>query len=609
MEATRMDARTFGNDIAHIDLSSGTIEKRPAPREWVEKYIGGRGLGVRYVLENGVDVDPLSPENILCFMNGPLSGTEASMSGRWAAVTKSPLTGTVTDSHQGGWTAARVRWAGFDGLVFEGRASHPVYVFIEDGRIEIRDARDSWGLGIHDTIALYRERYGSKNLSVNAIGQAGENQSRFAVWLNEDDRAFGRGGTGAVGGSKNLKAIVIRAGNKKSDVPEKDRWIAVRKQALDAIRDENNITSPKKGGLSVYGTNVLMNVTNGIGALGVRNSQLTSFGERAETLSGEYVVEHLLSDDPTCHACPVACKKEVEIKDGPWKGLKMESVEYEPAWSLGANCDVDDIRSVAKLIDQCNDFGLDPIELGNVYSVFMECSEAGLTNGESLAWGDDAKMVELTEMLALREGVGDLLADGAVAAARNLGRPEAAMAVKGQAVPAYDPRGLKGMGLGYATSNRGACHLRAYVAAAELGVVGIEADPLEWKGKGELVKTFQDLAAFSDSLDLCKFSAFAEGAEEYAAQWSAATGKACTPNDVMRAGERVYTLERYYNNLAGFREGSDTLPKRFTEEASTLSGSKGHVSELGLMLAEYYEVRGWKDGVVPEAKLRELCIP
>jgi aldehyde:ferredoxin oxidoreductase len=575
----------------------------------VRKYVGARGLGVRYVVENGADVDALSPDNILCFMNGPLSGSEVSMSGRWAAVTKSPLTGTVTDSHQGGWAGARVRWAGFDGLVFHGRAEHPVYVFIEDGRIEIRDARDSWGLGIHDTIALYQERYGAKNLSVNAIGQAGERLSRFAVWVNEDDRAFGRGGTGAVGGSKNLKAIVVRAATKKSDVPDPEAWRGARKVALDAIRDEKNITSPKKGGLSLYGTNVLMNVTNSIGALGVRNSQLTSFGDRAESLSGEYVEEHLLSGNPTCHACPVACKKEVEIKDGPWKGLKMESVEYEPAWALGSNCDVDDIRAVAKLIDQCNDYGLDPIELGNVYSVFMECSDRGATNGESLAWGDDAAMIELTQRLAMREGIGDALADGAVRAAAHFGHPELAMAVKGQAVPAYDPRGLKGMGLGYATSNRGACHLRAYVAAAELGVIGIEADPLEWKGKGELVRIFQDLAAFSDSLDLCKFSAFAQGADEYALQWESATGEACSAEDVMKAGERVYNLERYYNNLAGFREGSDTLPKRFTEEASTLSGSKGHVSELDQMLEEYYAVRGWKDGVVPEEKLRALEIP
>jgi aldehyde:ferredoxin oxidoreductase len=604
-----VEIRRFGEAMAHIDLTSGQIEMRPAPVDWVRKYIGARGLGVRYVLEAGPGVEPFSPDNLLCFINGPLSGTETSMSGRWACVTKSPLTGTVTDSHQGGWTAARVRWAGFDGLIFRGRSPKPVYAFIEDGRIELRDASGVWGRGIHETVAFFEQRYGKKNLSVSAIGPAGESRCRFAAWVNEDDRAFGRGGTGAIGGDKNLKAIVIRASAQKSRDVDPEAWKTVRREALDAIRDEKNITSPKKGGLSVYGTNVLMNVTNSIGALGARNSQLTSFGERAEKISGEHVQQTILVDDPTCHACPVACKKEVEITEGPWKGLRMESVEYEPAWALGSNCDNDDIASIAKLIDQCNDLGMDPIELGNVLSMYMEASERGFVDGAGLAWGDTGAMVALTEAIARRTGVGDLLAEGPAIAATRLGHPEIAMAVKGQAVPAYDPRGLKGMGLGYATSNRGACHLRAYVAAAELGVVAIESDPLAWQGKGQLVKTFQDLHAFSDSLDLCKFSAFAEGAQEYASQYAVARGEAVGPEDVMLAGERIYNLERYYNNLAGFREGSDTLPARFTTEPSTMPGSKGHVSELEQMLVEYYAVRGWQDGVVPADKLRQLEIP
>jgi len=603
-----VDLASFGRDVVHVDLGSGAIEKRPAPLEWVQKYIGARGLGVRYLLENGPQVDPLSPENLLCFFNGPLSGSETSMSGRWACVTRSPLTGTVTDSHQGGWTAARLRWAGLDGLVFQGRAEAPVYVFIEGGRVELRDASEVWGKGIHESVRFFQERHGAKDLSVCAIGQAGERQNRFAAWLNEDDRAFGRGGTAAVGGSKHLKAIVIRAARRRSQGLDEERWKQVRRRALDTIRDEKNITAPRKGGLSVYGTNVLMNITNTIGALGVRNSQRTSFEERGERISGEYVAEHILVGNPTCHACPVACKKEVEITEGPYAGLQMESVEYEPAWSLGANCDNDDIASIAKLIDQCNDFGMDPIELGNVLSMYMEATEKGFVEGPGLAWGDHPGMLALTEEIALRRGVGDLLAEGPARAAAKLGHPELAMTVKGQAVPAYDPRGMKGMGLGYATSNRGACHLRAYVAAAELGVVPGEQDPLEWRGKGLLVKTFQDLHAFSDSLDLCKFSAFAEGPEEYASQYAAAMGREFGPQDVMDAGERVYNLERYYNNLAGFGAGSDTLPERFTREPSTHAGSKGHVSELDAMLEEYYAARGWEEGVVPEAKLRALGI-
>jgi aldehyde:ferredoxin oxidoreductase len=238
----------------------------------------------------------------------------------------------------------------------------------------------------------------------------------------------------------------------------------------------------------------------------------------------------------------------------------------------------------------------------------MEATERGYVSGEALAWGDEAAMVALTEKLALRESIGDVLAEGTARVAAHFGHPELGMEVKGQAIAAYDPRGLKGMGLGYATSNRGACHLRAYTAAAELGVVPIEADPLAWQGKGEMVKIFQDLHAFSDSLDLCKFSAFAEDAEQYAAQYGAAMGTSYSADDVMQAGERIYNLERYFNNLAGFREGSDTLPERFLKEPSTMAGSKGHVSELDQMLAEYYAARGWQDGVVPESKLRELGI-
>ncbi len=602
----------FANHTAHVDLSTGSIEYKGIPEDWARKYIGARGLGVKYVFENGPEVDPLSPDNLLCFMNGPMTGTAANMSGRLAVCTKSPLTGTVTDSHMGGWSAARMRWAGFDALFFKGKADKPVYAYLEDGKLELRDASEVWGMGIHDTVKHFQEKYGKKDLSVMSIGQAGENLIRFAGWLNEDDRAAGRGGTGCVGGSKNLKAIVIKAKKQFPKPVEKDDWKSAHSRSLSVIMDEANITSPRKGGLSVYGTNVLMNITNTIGALPTKNSQLTSFADRAEKISGEFVNDNILVNNPTCHACPVACKKEIEVKEGPYKGLRMESVEYEPAWALGANCDNDDINSVAKLIDQCNDFGMDPIELGNVFSMYMECSEKGYINGDDpLAWGDQASMVAMTEKLALRKGVGDILAEGTAGAAKKFGHPELSMDAKGQAIPAYDPRGMKGMGLGYATSNRGACHLRAYVAAAELNVMpfqGLSADPLAWEGKGNLVKIFQDIHAFSDSMDLCKFSAFAMGTDEYAQQYSAMTGLPFTSDDVLLAGERIYNLERYYNNMAGFAEGSDTLPKRFTEEASTQPGSEGHVCELDDMLTEYYAARGWDNGVVPEAKLKELEI-
>lgn len=599
----------YANRIAHVDLTKRNVEYKEVPDEWARLYIGARGLGVRFVLENGPKVDPLSPDNILCFMNGPLTGTEANMSGRMAIVTKSPLTGTVTDSHHGGWSAARLRWAGFDGLIFKGKADKPVYVYIHDEKVEILDASDVWGKGVHDTVKHFQNKYGEKDLTVIAIGQGGEHLVKFASWINENDRASGRGGTGCVGGNKNLKAVVVKAEKKMYKAADRDAWKKAHDRALATIMDEKNITSPRKGGLSVYGTNVLTNITSNMGAYPTRNSQATSFGDKAELLSGEYVKQHILVDDPTCHACPVACKKEVEIKEGPYKGLHMESLEYEPAWALGGNCGNDNVASVAKMIDLANDYGFDAIEIGDVLSAYMEASEKGYTNGTGgLKWGDYVAMVETLKKVAFREGIGDVLANGTEAAAKHFGHPEISMTVKGQGIPAYDPRGLKGMGIAYATSNRGACHLRAYTPACELGLIPLKADPLAWKGKGELTKILQDIHAFSDSLDLCKFSAFAEGMDEYVAQYSAVVGVPFTTEDGMKTGERIYNLERYYNNLAGLGEGSDYLPQRFLKEPSTMPGSKGHICELPEMLDEYYKARSWENGVVPEKKLKELQI-
>ncbi|GAP13106.1 aldehyde:ferredoxin oxidoreductase [Longilinea arvoryzae] len=599
----------YANRLAYIDLTRRNVEFKPIPEDLARKYIGGRGLGVKLVFDNGPQVDPLSPENILCFMNGPLTGSEANMSGRMAVVTKSPLTGTVTDSHHGGWSAARLRWAGFDGLVFSGKASSPVYLYIHDDKAEIMDAGAVWGKGVHETIQYFKDLYGKNDLTVIAIGPAGEHLVKYACWINEDDRASGRGGTGCVGGSKLLKAIVVKSEKKMTKALDHEAWKAAQKRALATIMDTANVTSPRKGGLSVYGTNVLMNITNSMGGLPTRNGQLTSFGAQGEKISGEYVKEHILVNDPTCHACPVACKKEVEITEGPYKGLRMESVEYEPSWSVGANCYNDDINSVAALIDAANEYGFDAIEVGVAFSCYMEATERGyVKKGEELAWGDHAAMMKLCKKIAYREGIGDLLAEGAARIAKQYGHPEMSLTVKGQAIPAYDPRGLKGMGLGYATSNRGACHLRGYSPASELGLIAFKTDPLAWEGKGALLKLLQDLHAFSDSLDLCKFSAFAEGGDEYAAQYSAYVGIPFTADDVLKTGERIYNLERYYNNLAGFREGSDTLPERFLKEPSTMPGSKGHVCELDLMLKDYYMLRGWEEGVVPEKKLKELEI-
>ncbi|TET97920.1 MAG: aldehyde ferredoxin oxidoreductase, partial [Dehalococcoidia bacterium] len=291
-----MELGGYADRIARVDLTSGAVSYEGINEENARKYIGARGLGVKYVFDNGPTVDPLSPDNLLCFMVGPLTGTDVTMSGRMAIVTKSPLTGTVIDSHHGGWSGARLRWAGFDGLLFKGRAEKPVYAYVENGEVELRDASDLWGKGVHDTVKALLDRHGEE-VSVVALRPAGENHVRNAALLHEMDRASGRGGTGAVAGSKNLKALVIKAEKDLPKPKDKDAFKDAHKQALAAIMDESKATSPRKGALSVLGTNSTMNLSNVLGALPTRNAQLTSF-PTAREISGEMVKETILVDDP-----------------------------------------------------------------------------------------------------------------------------------------------------------------------------------------------------------------------------------------------------------------------------------------------------------------------
>jgi aldehyde:ferredoxin oxidoreductase len=594
----------YANRIARVDLTRGKVEYEKPKEDDLRKYIGGRGLGVKYVLDNGPKVEAFSEENILCFMLGPLVGSEVTMSGRMALVTKSPLTGTATDSHHGGWSGARLRWAGFDGLIFRGRAAKPVYVYVENGKVTLKDASHLWGKNVHDTVKVMMGEYGEKDTSVVAIGQAGEKLVRFAAAINENDRASGRGGTGAIMGWKKLKCVVIKGAIKDKPKPARPEEFKKAVALANTAIVKGDVTGPRKGGLSVFGTNVLMNIVNEVGGLPTRNAQATQF-EHADMVSGETVKETILVGDPTCHACPVACKKEVEVKEGKYK-VRMESTEYESMWSLGANCGCSNKDAIAYMVYLTNDYGVDTIEMGNCVSVAMEASQRGLIQ-EKIQWGDADAIIDLIHRTVKREGLGDVLAEGCWRAAKKFGDEGLANQVKGQSIAAYDPRGLQGMGIGYATSNRGACHLRGYTPASEVLGVPEKTDPLAWEGKGKLLKIFQDLHAISDSFDICKFNAFAEGINEYVGQYVAMTGVDIDADGLMKAGERIYNLERYYNNLNGFTGKDDTLPEKFLNKEGS-GPAAGHVCELDKMKKEYYEARGWVDGVVPQSKLRELEI-
>ncbi|MGA3405670.1 MAG: aldehyde ferredoxin oxidoreductase family protein [Candidatus Bathyarchaeia archaeon] len=594
----------YANRIARVDLTQQKVDYGEPNEDDLKKYIGGRGLGVKYVLDNGPKVEPFSEENILCFMLGPLVGSEVTMSGRMAVVTKSPLTGTVTDSHHGGWSGARLRWAGFDGLVFRGKAKKPTYAYIEDGQVSLKNASHIWGKNVHDTVKAMMQEYGKKDISVVAIGQAGEKLVRFAAIVNENDRASGRGGTGAIMGWKRLKCLVIRGNIKNKPKPARPDEFKKAVAAASTAIVKGAVTAPRNGGLSVYGTNVLMNIVNELGALPTKNGQLTQF-EHADELSGETIKETILVNDPTCHACPVACKKEVEVKEGKYK-VHMESTEYESMWALGANCGCSNKEAIAKMVDLTNDYGVDAIETGNCLSVAMEASERGLIR-DKIQWGDPDAMIDIIHGIVKREGIGDILAEGPWRAAKTFGDEGMANQVKGQSIAAYDPRGMQGIGIGYATSNRGACHLRGYTPASEVIGVPQKTDPLGWEGKGKLLTIFQDLHAISDSFDICKFNAFSEGISEYVAQYTAMTGVQIDANGLMKTGERIYNLERYYNNLCGFTGKDDTLPEKFLKKPGS-GPAAGHVCDLDNMKKEYYEARGWVDGVVPQQRLRDLGI-
>jgi aldehyde:ferredoxin oxidoreductase len=619
----------FHDHVARVDLSEGVVNYEGVDDEDAKKYIGARGLGVKYVFDNGPDVDPLGPDNLIAFMNGPLTGTQVTMSGRIAVCTKSPIEGQITDSHHGGWSGARLKWAGFDGLLFEGKAEDPVYAYVEDGEVELRDASHLWGKGIHETADIVEEEhegeYG-KNLSIMAIGPAGENGVRYSCIVNEDDRASGRGGTGAVLGSKNVKAIVIKATTDMQKPADPETFREGHKQAMQLIQ-ESDITGPNEGGLSVYGTNVLMNLTEEMDGLPTKNARYTSTSSMhdsegtdidAERVSGENVRENILVDEPTCHSCPVACKKEVEIQTmhkGEEMNVRMESVEYESAWALGPNSGHTNRDDMVLMIDKCNDMGMDTIDTGNTLAMAMEMTEDGKFDdlGDGVDWGDSEEMIDLIERIARREGaLADHLAGGPPHLEAEFDAGDNSLAVKGQTIAAYDPRCMKGMAIGFATSNRGACHLRGYTPAAEILGIPEQVDPHEPEGKGELCAIFQNLHAISDSFDICKFNAFAEGIEEYVLQYNGMTGLDVSEEELMDAGRRIYTLERYYNNLVGFDGSDDDLPGRFVEghedAIPAQGGSEGQLAELDQLKDEYYEVRGWVDGVVPDERLAELDI-
>jgi len=540
----------------------------------------------------------LKPENKLIFMTGPLIGTYVPTAGRFHVITKSPLTGSIGDSNCGGDWGPELRFAGYDGIILEGKAPKPVYMWIHDGAVEFKSAAKLWGKGVWDTEDMIREEIGEKNAKIASIGPAGENLVLIAGIINRKHRAAGRAGVGAVMGSKNLKAIAVK-GSKKVPVANETKLREIVKKAQEMIK-ENGLTGKS---LPTLGTMVLVNVSNENGILPTRNFQ-SGYFPKADDISGETLKDKYLKENLGCWGCPIKCGRVTEVKTGPYK-IDGEGPEYESGWALSADCGIDNLEAVIKASNLCDDMGMDPISYGSTIACAMELFEKGKIPKTKLGkldlrWGAADTIVDLVEMTAHRKGFGDEIADGSMRLAKKYGAPELAMQVKGLELPAYDPRGVQGHALGYATSNRGGCHLRAYMIAPEIAGLPEKLDRFATTDKAKWVKIFQDLFAVVDSAQICKFATFALGAPEITEFINAVTGWNWTADDTMKTGERIYNLERMFINREGFTGKDDTLPKRFIETPNPIP------VRLPKLLSDYYSERGWTDGKPTPAKLKEL---
>ena len=594
----------YSGKLLRVNLSTGRIDRENLDMELALKFIGGRGLATYYITQEvEPETEPLNSTNKIIFATGPLTGSQAPTGGRYMVVTKSPLSGTIACSNSGGFWGAELKRAGYDLIIVEGKSDKPCYIHINDSTVEIKDAEKYWGKLVSETTDLLLAETRDPKARVLTIGPAGEKLALLASVMNDKYRAAGRSGVGAVMGSKNLKAIVVRGTGKLSPAREEET-----KQVLKNIRKkirENDVTGK---GLPTYGTSVLVNLINQSGIYPTNNFQQSYF-ETADKTSGETLAEKYLVKNMACFRCPIACGRYSKADD-----VEGEGPEYETVWAYGASCGVDDLPSIIKANKLCNEYGLDTISSGATIACAMELYEKGIIkpdeiDGPALKFGSGEAIVEWTRKMGAGEGFGAKLANGSYRLAEDYGVPELSMSVKKLELPAYDPRGVQGHGLQYATSNRGGCHVRGYMIAPEIVGLPEKLDPLSIEGKAVWVKIFQDLTAVIDSLGLCLFTSFALGADDYKDMFNAIVGQDWTKETLLEAGDRIWNIERNFNLKAGIAPDQDTLPRRLLTEPIPKGPCKGHVHRLPELLPEYYKERGWNEqGLPTDAKLAQLNI-
>jgi aldehyde:ferredoxin oxidoreductase len=611
---------SWAGKLLRVNLTTGECKSEALNMTWAKDYLGSRGLATKYFTEEvDAKVDPLSVDNKIIWATGPLTGTMASTGGRYTVVTKGPLTGAIACSNSGGYWGAELKFAGWDMVIFEGKSPKPVYLMIENERAQLLDASDIWGKTVWETEPAIKTKHQDPMIRVSSIGRSGENGVLYSAIVNDLHRAAGRSGVGAVMGSKNLKAIAVRGTQGVSTVKNPKAFMAATKEAKKVLAG-NAVTGQ---GLPTYGTQVLMNVINEVGALPTRNHRGVQF-EGAKDISAEAMATpratdgkaHLVTNQ-ACFGCTIACGRiskidetHFTVQNRPQYWGANGGLEYEAAWALGAANGVNDLEALqfANLI--CNEDGIDPITFGATVGAVMELYEMGVLTKEQIGieapFGSAKALCHLAEITARSEGFGKDMGLGSKRLTEKYGHPELSMSVKGQEFPAYDGRVIQGIGLGYATSNRGACHLRGYTIASEVLGIPVKTEPTDTDGKPELLKAFQDATAAFDAAGICIFTSFAWTLNDVAPQVQAACGDEFTVENLTLIGERIWNMEKDFNLRAGFTRKDDALPKRLMTEAAKTGPAKGVVSGLDKMLPIYYQVRGWDEEgrIKPETRKR-----
>jgi len=611
-----MKMKGYMGTILKIDLTRSKVQKEDLNEEWAKQFVGGSGLGAKYLFElTDEKTDPLGPENPLILMTGPFTGTSVPLSGRHAVVTRSPLTGIFGESDVGGTWGANLKRAGFDGIILTGKSEKPVYLWINDEKVEIRDASHLWGKDTYEMDPILKSETHEKAV-VSAIGQAGENQVFISSIMTDgrEGRAAGRCGMGAVMGSKNLKAIVIR-GTKKVPVHNPEEVTRLPKEYGAMINQ-------KAENFRKYGTAGSLSVFEAMGTLPLQNWKFVGRWESsAEKINGFTMSGTVLKGHYFCDACILGCGRRVRIEQGPYAGVEGAGPEYETLALLGSNCLIDNLEALCFANELCNRFGLDTISTGGVIAFGMEAYERGLidredTGGIELQWGNEKALMEMIRMIALKRGFGEVLGKGVKKASEIIGRNSVEFAphIKGLELPGHDPRGYNAGAMGFATSSRGACHLSGLSHTFERVLKSPEmdipepTDRYEVKGKGILAAKSQNLMGMMDSLKLCKFILFGGITITHIVKWyHEVTGREMTIEDFIKTGERIFNLKRLYNVRMGISRKDDTLPFRHLTFKRMGEGLTPNLPPLGQMLSEYYEYRGWsEDGIPTPEKLKEL---